>query len=78
MTPIRMQERIRTLRLRAPFARALWMGLALAAVLTGRAGAQIHPVPLDQNTDAAKCVECHEDKTKGKSVHSAMAMGCMS
>jgi predicted CXXCH cytochrome family protein len=78
MTPIRMQERIRTLRLRAPMARALWMALALAAMLTGRAGAQIHPVPLDQNTDAKKCVECHEDKTKGKSVHSAMAMGCMS
>jgi predicted CXXCH cytochrome family protein len=37
-----------------------------------------HPVPLDKNTDAAKCLECHADKSKGKAVHSAMAMGCMS
>jgi predicted CXXCH cytochrome family protein len=37
-----------------------------------------HPVPLEPNVDAAKCLECHEDKTKGKSVHSAMAMGCLS
>lgn len=40
--------------------------------------AKQHPVPLDKNTDAAKCAECHEDKTKGKSVHSAMATGCLS
>jgi predicted CXXCH cytochrome family protein len=45
---------------------------AIAAV----AAAKPHPVPLDKNTDAAKCIECHEDKTKGKSVHSAMQMGC--
>ena len=37
-----------------------------------------HPVPLDKNVDSSKCLECHEDKTKGKSVHSAMAMGCLS
>lgn len=35
-----------------------------------------HPVPLDKNTDSAKCIECHEDKAKGKVVHSAIAMGC--
>jgi predicted CXXCH cytochrome family protein len=40
--------------------------------------AAVHPVPLDKNTDSAKCVECHEDKAKGKHVHSAIAMGCMS
>jgi predicted CXXCH cytochrome family protein len=40
------------------------------------ANAATHPVPLDPKTDPAKCLECHEDKTKGKSVHSAMAMGC--
>ena len=27
-------------------------------------------------TDPATCVQCHEDKTKGKAVHSAIAMGC--
>ena len=37
-----------------------------------------HPVPLDKNTDAAKCLECHADKSKGKAVHSAMATGCLS
>ena len=37
-----------------------------------------HPVPLDRNVDAAKCLECHGDKTKGKAVHSAMKMGCLS
>jgi predicted CXXCH cytochrome family protein len=37
-----------------------------------------HPVPLAPNTDAAKCIECHEDKSKGKSVHTAIATGCMS
>jgi predicted CXXCH cytochrome family protein len=36
-----------------------------------------HPVPLDPNTDPAKCLECHADKTKGNSVHSAMQMGCL-
>jgi len=28
--------------------------------------------------DAAKCLECHEDKAKGKAVHSAIATGCLS
>ena len=38
--------------------------------------AATHPVPLDKNTDSAKCIECHEDKAKGKFVHSAIPMGC--
>src|SRR6202007_2965896 len=40
--------------------------------------AKTHPVPLEKNVDAAKCLECHEDKTKGKAVHSAIATGCLS
>jgi predicted CXXCH cytochrome family protein len=40
--------------------------------------AKTHPVPLDKNVDAAKCIECHEDKAKGKAVHSAIATGCLS
>ena len=40
--------------------------------------AKTHPVPLEPNTDAAKCITCHEDKTKGKAVHSAIATGCLS
>ncbi|MGA8730232.1 MAG: hypothetical protein WB608_15875, partial [Terracidiphilus sp.] len=51
---------------------------ALIGLLSARAVAEVHPVPLDKNTDAAKCLECHADKTKGKSVHSAMAGGCLS
>ncbi len=35
-----------------------------------------HPVPLEPNTDPASCVQCHEEKTKNKAVHSAMASGC--
>jgi len=40
--------------------------------------AAVHPVPLDPKTDSAKCLECHDDKAKGKAVHSAIAMGCLS
>ena len=40
--------------------------------------AKTHPVPLEPGTDAAKCITCHEDKTKGKAVHSAIATGCLS
>jgi len=35
-------------------------------------------VPLDPKADPATCTQCHEDKAKGKSVHSAIAMGCTS
>ena len=52
--------------------------LALCIPFSQRAMAEVHPVPLDKNVDAAKCLECHEDKTKGKAVHSAIAMGCLS
>jgi len=40
--------------------------------------AAVHPVPLEKNTDSAKCIVCHEDKAKGKFVHSAIAAGCTS
>jgi predicted CXXCH cytochrome family protein len=40
-------------------------------------GAATHPT-LDPKADAAKCLECHADKTKGKIVHAAMAKGCLS
>jgi len=53
----------------------LGLGLILSA---GLCGAATHPVPLDKNTDSAKCIECHSDKTKGKFVHSAIATGCTS
>ena len=57
----------------------VWIySLPWSHLLPMRASAAVHPVPLDKNTDAAKCLECHDDKTKGKSVHSAMATGCLS
>lgn len=37
-----------------------------------------HPVPLDPKADAATCIQCHENKTKGKAIHSAIATGCLS
>jgi predicted CXXCH cytochrome family protein len=52
--------------------------LWLIALMISRATAAVHPVPLDPKTDSAKCIECHEDKTKGKAVHSAIALGCTS
>jgi predicted CXXCH cytochrome family protein len=60
------------------FVRTLWTLIAVLALFATRASAAVHPVPLDKDTPPAKCLECHEDKTKGKSVHSAMAMGCTS
>src|SRR6266568_7308380 len=53
-----------------------WILIVLFALFATRVHAAVHPVPLDKNTPAAKCLECHEEKTKGKSVHSAMATGC--
>ena len=52
------------------------LALVVAFGAVGWAGK--HPVPLEPNTDAAKCVECHGDKLKGEHVHTAMSMGCLS
>jgi len=57
-------------------AKPLLCALILISVCAIRAWAGEHPVALDKNTDAAKCLECHEDKTKGPHVHSAIATGC--
>jgi predicted CXXCH cytochrome family protein len=55
----------------------LFLGLGLIWS-AGLCAAATHPVPLDKNTDSAKCIECHQDKAKGKFVHSAIATGCTS
>ncbi|MFZ0798837.1 MAG: cytochrome c3 family protein [Terriglobales bacterium] len=52
--------------------------VAFIALLTARATAAVHPVPLDPKSDGSNCVQCHADKSKGKFVHSAIAMGCLS
>ncbi len=61
-----------------PFAVIVLILLASVALLLSRASAAVHPIPLDPKTDSAKCIECHEEKSKGKFVHSAIAMGCTS
>ena len=53
------------------------VGVVLMLLLATRAMAAVHPVPLDKNTDAKKCLECHDDKAKHKFVHSAMQGGCL-
>ena len=61
--------------------RQIGIGLGLAAAIllvVVKVHADIHPVPLEQNTDSAKCLECHADKAKGKFVHTAISMGCTS
>lgn len=50
--------------------------LIFILLLAHAAIAAEHPVPLPKDFDFAKCVQCHEDKTKGKAVHTAIAMGC--
>ncbi|HXY04643.1 MAG TPA: cytochrome c3 family protein [Terriglobales bacterium] len=58
----------------APLPMAALATLALLLSLSARA--DVHPVPLDKNTDSAKCAQCHETKAKGKFVHSAIPLGC--
>lgn len=55
----------------------LWLVAYVLVVATVPAAAKTHPVPLEKNVDSAKCLECHEDKGKGKHVHSAVATGCL-
>ncbi len=58
---------------------ALVLGLILTVLLVVvPLRADIHPVPLDKNTDSAKCLECHSEKAKGKAVHTAISTGCTS
>lgn len=60
-------------------ARAIRLAAALALVVAAGVAplvAKKHPVPLAPDTESATCVTCHEGKSQGASVHSAMAMGC--
>jgi predicted CXXCH cytochrome family protein len=59
--------------------RTKWfLGCVFLLLSVAPASAAQHPVPLDPKADPSTCIACHEDKTKGKAVHSAMAMGCTS
>jgi predicted CXXCH cytochrome family protein len=52
--------------------------LAVVTVLIGSAFAGKHPVPLEKGVKETQCLECHEEKTKGAHVHTAVTMGCFS
>ncbi|HLY61414.1 MAG TPA: cytochrome c3 family protein [Terriglobia bacterium] len=55
----------------------IFMALVALVLIWGEpAAADIHPVPLDKDTDAATCASCHENKVKGKVVHAAITVGC--
>jgi predicted CXXCH cytochrome family protein len=53
--------------------KALLELLALGLAMSLPLAATEHPVKLEKDAD---CATCHEEKTKGKAVHSAIAMGC--
>ena len=60
------------------FHKNIWLAVAAIAAFAVVVRADIHPVPLEKNTDSAKCLECHGDKAKGKFVHTAVSTGCTS
>jgi predicted CXXCH cytochrome family protein len=60
------------------FHKHVWFALAAIIAFALALRADIHPVPLEKNADSAKCLECHADKAKGKSVHTAVSTGCTS
>ncbi len=57
--------------------RALIFSMLIGLTVSGARAAK-HPVPLVEKIEGAKCLECHADETKGKSVHPALASGCLS
>ena len=55
----------------------LLLALLFLPVSVRCAFAGIHPVQLEKGTDTPQCIECHEDKTKGKNIHPAVGLGCL-
>lgn len=51
---------------------------AILILCSGYLYADKHPVPLDKGISDSKCLECHDDKTKGTVIHPAVQMGCFS
>lgn len=52
------------------------VAVLLALSMALRSSGEEHPVTLEKDADTPKCLECHDEKNKGKHVHSAIAMGC--
>ncbi len=61
------------MKLRGPI-----FALAVVVILISSGFAAKHPVPLDPKADPKTCLECHEDKSKGPHVHTAIQTGCTS
>ncbi len=64
--------------LRLTVIRNVSIAVLLAACGTALLFAAKHPIPLDKDTDSAKCLNCHQGKFKAKSVHTAVSKGCLS
>lgn len=56
--------------------RALLLALLLVGLATARSAAKEHPVPLEKNTDTRTCLSCHEEKSKGKVLHTGALLDC--
>ena len=54
------------------------ISVLVVVIFSSLSWAAKHPVPLDPKADPSTCVQCHEEKTKGAHVHSAIQMGCTS
>jgi predicted CXXCH cytochrome family protein len=55
-----------------------YISALVVVILSTSLWAAKHPVPLDPKADPKTCLECHEDKSKGPHVHSAIQTGCTS
>ncbi len=64
--------------LRITLIRNLSIAVLLAVCGIANLFAGKHPTPLDKDIDAAKCIECHKNKTQEKSIHTAVKGGCFS
>ncbi len=66
----------KSLRIRSIRNPAIAILLAVCGAVSLFAGK--HPTPLAKDIDAAKCLECHQNKTEGQSIHTAVKGGCFS
>jgi predicted CXXCH cytochrome family protein len=64
--------------LRITLIRNLSIAILLALCCTADLFPAKHPVPLAEDIDGTKCLECHKDKTQEKSIHTAVKGGCLS
>lgn len=61
---------------KTPMTRRWFILFFVLSVPALRLAADDHPVRLEKNVDTPQCLECHEEKSKGPHVHSAIQAGC--